>query len=118
MSTIASSRLISPDGPYFSNPDKVLEEQFINTYLKLSGSQIIDLAHQPNAMIHHCEMRGQGGVQKCEELMQGTTKIFTPKHGICYTFNSVHRNEMNKSMSVDNAGQDNGLHLDIDIEGV
>ena len=84
----------------------------------MSGSQIINLAHQPSAMIHHCEMRGEGGVEKCAELMQGATKIFSPKHGICYTFNSVHRNEMNKSMNLDNTGQDNGLHLDIDIEGV
>ena len=84
----------------------------------MSASQIIALAHQPNAMIHRCEIRGQNGVEKCNELMRGATKIFTPKHGLCYTFNSVHRNEMNKSMSLDNTGQDNGLHLDINIEGV
>ena len=50
--------------------------------------------------------------------MQGATKIFAPKHGICYKFNSVHKNEMNKSLAIDNTGQAYGLHLDIDIEGM
>ena len=60
----------------------------------------------------------QGGDKKCLELMQGATKIFAPKHGICYKFNSVHKTEINKSLLIDNTGQGNGLHLDIDIEGI
>ena len=63
-------------------------------------------------------MRGQGADEKCSELMRGMTKIFAPKHGICYKFNGAHKNEMDKSLRVDNTGQDNGIHLDIDIEGV
>ena len=115
---IESSNLISENGPYYSNPDEITEAKFINAYLNLSASQIIDLAHQPNPMIRKCNMRGQGVDEKCSELMRGMTKIFAPKHGICYKFNSVHKNEMDKSLRVDNTGQDNGLHLDIDIEGV
>ena len=118
LTIIESSNLISENGPYYSNPDEITEAKFINAYLNLSASQIIDLAHQPNLMIRKCNMRGQGADKKCSELMRGMTKIFAPKHGICYKFNSVHKNEMDKSLRVDNTGQDNGLHLDIDIEGV
>ena len=118
LTIIESSELISYNGPYFSDPDEISEAKFINAYLNLSASQIIDLAHQPNSMIRQCNMRGQGADKKCLELMQGATKIFAPKHGICYKFNSVHKNQMDNSLRVDNTGQDNGLHLDIDIEGV
>ena len=118
LTIIELSNLISENGTYYSNPDEISEAKFINAYLNLSASQIIDLAHQPNSMIRRCNMRGQGADEKCSELMRGMTKIFAPKHGICYKFNGAHKNEMDKSLRVDNTGQDNGLHLDIDIEGV
>ena len=118
LTTIATSKLISPIGPYHSDPDEITEAKFINHYLNLSASQILDLAHQPNAMFRKCEMNVAGGSKKCYDLMEGATKIFAPKHGICYKFNSVLKNQMNKSLAIENTGQANGLHLDIDIDGI
>ena len=112
------SKLISPEGPYYSNPDHDNEEAFINEYLNLTASQLVHLAHQPQDMIRKCKMRGDKGGEKCQQLIKGATKIFTPTNGVCYKFNSVHKDTLNESLVVSNTGPDNGLILEIDVEGL
>ena len=116
--TLALSELISPDGAYYSDPDFVNEEVFLKAYLNLTASQLIHLAHQPNAMIRKCEMRGIDANTKCQQLIKGAIKMFTPKHGVCYQLNGVHRDIINESLTVDNTGPDNGLILEMDVEGL
>ena len=115
--TLASSDLISSDGPYFSESD-VTETAFFNAYLNLTAAQLINIAHQPKSMIRHCHILGENANTKCNQLMEGAIKIFTPKYGVCYKFNSVHKDRLNESLTVDNTGPDNGLHLQIDVQGL
>ena len=94
------------------------ETAFFNAYLNLTAAQLISLAHQPRSMIRGCHIHGENAKAKCNQLMDGAIKIFTPKHGICYKFNSVHQDRLNESLTVDNTGPDNGLHLQIDVQGL
>ena len=94
------------------------ETAFFNAYLNLTAAQLISLAHQPRSMIRRCHIHGESAAAKCNQLMDGAIKIFTPKHGVCYKFNSVHKDRLNESLTVDNTGPDNGLHLQIDVQGL
>ena len=94
------------------------ETVFFNAYLNLTAAQLISLAHQPRSMIRRCHIHGENAAAKCNQLMDGAIKIFTPKHGVCYKFNSVHKDRLNESLTVDNTGPDNGLHLQIDVQGL
>ena len=116
--TLALSELISPNGAYYSDPDFVNEEVFLKAYLNLTASQLTHVAHQPNAMIRKCEMRGIDANKKCQQLIKGAIKIFAPKHGVCYKFNGVHKDIISELLTVDNTGPDNGLILDMDVEGL
>ena len=93
------------------------ETAFFNAYLNLTAAQLINLAHQPKSMIRDCHIFGEAANAKCKQLMEGAMKIFTPKYGVCYKFNSVHKDRLNESLTVDNTGPDNGLHLQIDVQG-
>ena len=114
---LAVSSLLAVNGTYFSEPDNITEKTFWEPYLKLDADEIAILAHQSKDMIKSCTTQGQLGDEKCKELMAGTTRVFTPDYGLCYIFSNVHKDAMNNSMTVDNAGPNYGLTLQVDVEG-
>ena len=110
---------MSKGGPYYSNKEIVTtEDNFIQEYLKLDSDEIATLAHQPKDMLRYCQIRGQGGNNKCSELQSGHNKVFSLGTGVCYAFNMIHQNLLNTSFQIDNIGPNNGLILIIDIEGL
>ena len=109
---------MSKGGPYFSKKDNFTESNFMEEYLKLNAYEIETLAHQPEDMIRGCQIRGHIGPKKCGELQSGKNKIFSPQTGVCYAFNMIHQDMLNKSFQIDNFGPNNGLKLKIDIEGL
>ena len=105
------------NGPYLSDPDNITEDKFLELYLELDANEIATIAHQSKDMIRKCSIRGQSGEKKCKALIDGTKRVFTPTYGVCYIFNMVQMDAINEAFIIDNAGPNNGLTLEIDVEG-
>ena len=112
----ALSSLLSEGGPYFS--DHVTENQFLKLYLNLTAKEISSLAHQPQDMFKSCVAYGPLENEKCAELQNGSKRVFSPEHGVCYMFNNVHKTKKNTAMQINIAGPSDGLSLNIDVESM
>ena len=110
----ALSSLLSSNGSYYSND--ISEFEFIDQYLQLNASEISAIAHQPQDLIKECSIIGPSGTKKCDELRNGTMKIFTPDNGVCYMFNQVDQSKANTAFQIDNVGPRNGLKLTLSTE--
>ena len=90
----------------------------MDLYLELDANEIATIAHQSKDMIRKCNIRVASSVRKCNELIDGKRRVFTPSYGVCYIFNMVKMDETNNALLIDNAGPNNGLMLEIDVEGI
>ena len=115
---MAFSSLLTFNGKYFSGPDNITEDVFLDLYLKLDANEIANIAHQSKDMIRKCYVRGQSGYKKCKELIDGTNRVHTPTYGVCYIFNMAKMDAINDALTIDSAGPTNGLMLEIDVEGI
>ena len=98
--------------------DNITDDVFLDLYLKLDANEIANIAHQSKDMIRKCSIRGQLAQKKCKELIDGTQRVHTPTYGVCYIFNMVQMDAINNALISDNAGPNNGLMLEIDVEGI
>ena len=75
------------------------------------------IAHQPSDMILSCSFSGIPMLSpQCDELIQGTIKMFTPTYGVCYGFNFNFLDADRASLSTNYAGRDFGLEIILNIE--
>ena len=98
---------------------EIVRDDFLRNYLELDAKEIKQIAHQPGDMIKYCSMHGPYGDDKCEELRQGSVKIFTARYGVCYMFNHQSHNGRHKEakpLRSSYGGPEFGLELIIDME--
>ena len=107
--------MLKENGAYFFQDKFIDEDGFFDLYLELTAKQIALLAHQSKEMIKICEINAPP--KYCLELINGSTAIFSPRHGVCYMFNLVHHNQTNSSLTSDWPGPSTGLKIIIDVEG-
>ena len=75
------------------------------------------IAHQPEDMIKYCEYGGYRVKPSCNELINGSVKMFSPATGVCYSFNFVRLGGNQMPEMAIYGGEEFGLRLVIDIEG-
>ena len=109
------SKLIEKDGPYYTG--KITRNAFYQTYLGLTTDEMIAVAHHPDDMVVSCMVNGIPMLTPyCNDLIQGTIKMFAPTYGVCYGFNFKDWKENTPSLITNYAGRDFGLELIINIE--
>ena len=109
------SKLIEKDGPYHT--EKIDRNAFYQVYLNLTMDEMIAVAHQPEDMMISCIVNGIPMMTPyCNDLIQGTDKVFAPAYGVCYVFNFKDWTGNNPSLITNYAGRDFGLELIINIE--
>ena len=77
------------------------------------------VAHQPKDMIKECiyTQKMQVKEPRCLDLMaNGSTKIFTPKYGVCYMFNFNGLYSTTQALTSFYPGEEYGLQLTLDAE--
>ena len=67
-------------------PPKTDEDDFLDSYLKLTPGEHLTIAHQAKDMIKSCKWMG-GEHLKCKELIENPMKVFSSAMGVCYIFN-------------------------------
>ena len=109
------SKLIEKDGPYYTK--KIYRNDFYQAYLGLSMDEMIAVAHHPEDMVISCMVNGIPMMTPyCNDLIQGTVKIFAPTYGVCYGFNFKDWKGNTPSLITNYAGRDFGLELILNIE--
>ena len=109
------SILIEKDGPYYTG--MVDRNDFYQAYLSLNMEETIAVAHQPQNMVISCIVGSIPMISPyCNDLIQGTVKMFVPSYGVCYGFNFKNWMGNTPSVSTNYAGRDFGLELIINIE--
>ena len=104
---------MKPGGAYHT--PRIGHDTFYNYYLKLNQVELETIAHQPQDMIKDCKY-GSGVVGGCMELVNGTTKMFSPLFGVCYMFNFKGASTDHKSITSIYGGAEWGLKLILDTE--
>ena len=109
------SRLILEGGPYHSK--RADKYDFFNAYLNLTKEDVTAIAHQAEDMIKYCEYGGAPVNPSCDELINGSVKMFSPGTGVCYSFNfrGLGGNLMPEAAIY--GGQEFGLSVILDLEG-
>lgn len=104
---------------YFSPPIK--EEDFFKYYLNLTKEELLEVAHKPNQMISMCKFAGvRLPSDQCTKLMTdgGYVKTWTPRFGVCYTYNAFPLDGKKVKMSMSyGSGISSGLTLILDTDG-
>ena len=109
------SKLIEKGGPYYTN--KITRHDFYPVYLNLTMDEMIAVAHHPDDMVISCMVNGIPMMTPyCNDLIQGTVKMFAPTYGVCYGFNFKDWKENTPSLITNYAGRDFGLELILNIE--
>ena len=109
------SKLIEKEGPYYT--DKITRQDFYPAYLDLTMDEMIAVAHHPEDMVVSCMVNGIPMMTPyCNDLIQGTVKMFAPTYGVCYGFNFKDWKRNTPSLITNYAGRDFGLELILNIE--
>ena len=111
--------MLADNKTYYTQDEVVDEQGFYDLYLQLNAEEIAILAHKSRDMIRNCSLNGiENSIEEqCDELRSGSQALFSPNHGVCYMFNTVHKDEINSSLTADWPGPSQGLALVLDIEG-
>ena len=92
-------------------PSNTLDTDFMDSYLRLTGREKYEVAHQSKDMFWCTWLHGPHPA--CDALKHNPKTIFTPRGGICYVFNFQDAEAKHKLVSnIEGAG----LAIDIDIE--
>ena len=97
----------------------VAPSMLYDMYMKLTAVEMEELAHRPTDMMKECRWNGETETEMCKAFMvDGGTKIFVPKYGVCYTlnFNGMNTTTTTTSMKSHHAGPDHGMQLIVDIQ--
>ena len=109
------SKLIEKAGPYYT--DKITRHDFYPVYLDLTMDEMIAVAHHPEDMVISCMVNGIPMLTPyCNNLIQGTVKMFAPTYGVCHGFNFKDWKGNTPSLITNYAGRDFGLELILNIE--
>ena len=100
--------------PYYTK--RVDHNVFNSLYLNLTKEEVVEIAHHPTDMIKNCQFGGYSMISPyCNELIDGTMKMFAPSAGVCYGFNFKNANF--PSLYSMYGGRGFGFQLVVNIEG-
>ena len=108
---------------YLSNYSK---SHLNDMYLKLTRTELLEFAHHPSEFIVKCTIGrtinndnyNQMMVSACDQFKNSNTyALFSPAHGVCYTFNFQGTNSSMQPLFSFYPGEEYGLRLILDIQG-
>ena len=87
---------------------------FEDVYLKLTGHEQLEIAHQPKDMFKSCKWMNADGHPVCTDLMTNPQASFNSRMGVCYIFNFIKPSYKGPRLQSMYTGV--GLALEIDTE--
>ena len=99
--------------------DDEIHQAFLEHYVRLNSTELSDLAHHPMDTIKACFLMGIV-TDQCKRIMdmKETTRVFTPRYGVCYLYNFERLNSEVEPDGVGSSGPDYGLKLVMDVQGL